>query len=104
MARFKNATISKKANILYEGHVTSRAVELEDGTKKTLGVMLPGEYQFTTIHEEIIEVQSGELEVLLPAQEWKKIVAPQTFRVPANSRFKLKIISLTDYCVSFVKN
>jgi len=104
MTDFKNVNISKKANILYDGHVTSRAIEFDDGSKKTLGVMLPGEYDFTTIHEEVIDVQSGELEVLLPAQEWKKIVAPQTFTVPANSRFKLKVVSLVDYCCSFIKH
>jgi len=104
MAMFENVKIAKKANILYEGQVTSRAIEFADGTKKTLGVMLPGEYDFTTIHEEILDVQSGELEVLLPAQDWKKIVAPQSFVVPANSKFKLKVVSLVDYCCSFIKH
>lgn len=104
MAVFENVKIAKKANILYEGHVTSRAIEFEDGTKKTLGVMLPGEYDFTTIHEEVLDIQSGELEVLLPAQDWKKIVSPQSFVVPANSRFKLKVVSLVDYCCSFIKH
>lgn len=103
MSDFENIKIAKKANILYDGHVTSRTIEFADGSKKTLGIMLPGEYEFTTIHENVIDVQSGELEVLLPAQEWKKIVAPQTFKVPANSRFKLKIVSLIDYCCSFTK-
>ncbi|MGB5918091.1 pyrimidine/purine nucleoside phosphorylase [Arcobacter sp.] len=101
MSVFENVKIAKKANILYEGHVTSRAIEFEDGSKKTLGVMLPGEYDFTTIHEELIDIESGELEVLLPAQDWKKIVAPQSFKVPANSKFKLKVVSLVDYCCSF---
>ncbi len=104
MSVFENVKIAKKANILYEGHVTSRAIEFEDGSKKTLGVMLPGEYDFTTIHEELIDVESGELEVLLPAQDWKKIVAPQSFKVPANSKFKLKVISLVDYCCSFKRH
>ena len=103
MSDFENIKIAKKANILYDGHVTSRTIEFPDGSKKTLGIMLPGEYEFTTIHENVIDVQSGELEVLLPAQEWKKIVAPQTFKVPANSRFKLKVVSLIDYCCSFTK-
>lgn len=103
MAAFENVTISKKANILYDGHVTSRSIEFQDGSKKTLGVMLQGEYEFTTIHEMMFEVQSGELEVMLPAQEWKKIVAPQSFKVPANAKYKLKVVSLVDYCCSFHK-
>ncbi|MDN5105760.1 pyrimidine/purine nucleoside phosphorylase [Aliarcobacter butzleri] len=46
----------------------------------------------------------GSLEVLLPAQEWKKYDAPASFEVPANSKFKLRVHNLTDYCCSFIKN
>lgn len=101
--KFENVTIAKSANILYEGHVTSRSLEFADGSKKSLGIMLPGEYEFITIHESIMDIQSGELEVMLPAEDWKKIVAPQTFNIPPNSRYKLKVHQLVDYCCSFVK-
>jgi len=36
--------IVKKANIYYDGKVTSRTIEFEDGSVKSLGIMLPGEY------------------------------------------------------------
>lgn len=101
--KFENVTIAKSANILYDGHVTSRSLELADGSKKSLGIMLQGEYEFISIHEMIMDIQSGELEVMLPAQDWKKIVAPQTFKVPPNSKYKLKVHSLIDYCCTFVK-
>ena len=44
MSEFKNVTVVKKANIYFEGKVTSRTVVFGDGSRKTLGVMLPGEY------------------------------------------------------------
>lgn len=100
---FKNVSIDKEASIFYDGKVTSRSLKFEDGSRKTLGIMLPGEYEFNTIHEELMDIQSGELEVMLPAQEWKKIVAPQTFNIPANSKFKLKVHNITDYCCTFIK-
>lgn len=100
---FKNVSIDKEASIFYDGKVTSRSLKFEDGSRKTLGIMLPGEYEFNTIHEELMDIQSGELEVMLPAQEWKKIVAPQTFNIPANSKFKLKVHHITDYCCTFIK-
>ena len=51
-----------------------------------------------------MDIQRGKLEVLLPAQEWVTFTGPATFEVPANSKFKLRVNSLVDYCCSFVKN
>lgn len=103
MSDYKNVSINKSANIFFDGKVTSRSIEFEDGSRKTLGIMLIGEYQFNTVHKEIMEINSGELEYKLPAEDWKKIIAPDKFEVPANSKFEIKIISLVDYCCSFIK-
>ena len=42
MSELKNVTVVKKANIYFDGKVTSRTVIFQDGTRKTLGIMLPG--------------------------------------------------------------
>ena len=103
MSQFENATITKAANIYFDGKVTSRSIQLQDGSSKTLGVMLPGDYEFNTDAKELMEILSGELEVLLPeGNEWKEIVGGESFEVPANSSFKLKIKTVTDYCCSFI--
>jgi uncharacterized protein YaiE (UPF0345 family) len=104
MAEFNNVTVVKKANVYFDGKVTSRSIIFSDGSKKTLGVMLPGEYEFSTGDKEIMEILAGDLEVLLPgAGEWKTVKGGEAFEVPAQSKFKLKIKKLTDYCCSFVK-
>jgi uncharacterized protein YaiE (UPF0345 family) len=104
MSEFTNVTIVKKANVYFNGNVTSRTVLFSDGSKKTLGVMLPGEYEFNTADKEIMEILSGDLDVLLPGVSgWKKIEGGESFEVPANSKFSLKIRTLTDYCCSFVR-
>jgi len=103
MSEFSNVTVVRKANIYFDGRVTSRTVLFADGTKKTLGVMLPGEYEFNTAAPEIMEIMAGELEVLLPgADGWQEIRAGQSFEVPADSRFTMKVKSLADYCCSFL--
>jgi purine/pyrimidine-nucleoside phosphorylase len=105
MSEFRGVTVIKKANVYFDGKVTSRTVLLPDGSKKTLGVMLPGEFEFNTSDREIMEIHSGELEVLLPGEnDWKKISGGMFFEVPANSKFKLKVKTLTDYCCSFIKS
>ncbi len=104
MSEFKNVTVVREANIYFDGKVTSRTVLFGDGSKKTLGVMLPGEYEFSTGDKEIMEILVGELEVMLPgASSWKKISGGQSFDVPANSKFTMKVKTLSDYCCSFVK-
>ena len=103
MTEFNNVTIVKKANIYFDGKVTSRTVIFSDGSKKTLGIMLPGEYEFGTDKKEIMQIIAGNLEVSLPGEDaWKTINGNEAFEVPAKSKFKLKIKEVTDYCCSYV--
>lgn len=102
MSTIEKATIAKKANVYFEGKVTSRAVELSDGTKQTLGIMLPGEYEFGTSERELMEITSGKMEVLLPGNsEWITVNGGESFDVPASSSFKLKVVEVVDYCCSY---
>ena len=95
----------KKANIYYDGKVTSRTVLFADGSRKTLGIMFPGDYDFGTADKEVMEILSGELSVLLPGEtQWKEIKGGDTFEVKANARFQLKVKSLVDYCCSYLKS
>ncbi|MGB5791617.1 pyrimidine/purine nucleoside phosphorylase [Poseidonibacter sp.] len=103
MAEFNNVSIAKAANILFEGNITSRTIVFEDNSRKTLGIMLPGEYELNTVHKEVMDIQRGILEVKLPAQDWVQFEGPTTFEVPANSKFRLRVHSLVDYCCSFIK-
>ena len=104
MSGFKGVTVIKKANVYFDGKVTSRSIIFQDGSKKTLGVMLPGEYEFNTADKEIMEILAGDLEVKLPGEDnWKTIKGGEQFEVPAQSKFGLKIKSLTDYCCSFIR-
>ncbi len=103
MSKFENVTVVKEANIYYDGKVTSRSIILSDGSLKSLGIMLPGEYTFNTNDKEIMEIMSGELDVKLPGEEWKTLHTPETFEVAANASFDLKIKSVTDYCCSYIK-
>lgn len=100
--RFEGVTVVKKANVYYDGKVTSRTVLFADGTRKTLGIMLPGEYDFGTDAPEVMEVLGGEMTVKLPgATEWRTFRAGESFAVPGKSRFQLKLAGVTDYCCSY---
>jgi len=103
MSKLENVSIVKEANIYYDGKVTSRIVELPDGSTISLGIMLPGEYTFKTNEAEIMEMLSGDLEVKLPNEEWKTLNTPESFNVGANSSFDIRVKTVTDYCCSYIK-
>ncbi len=103
MAEFKDVTVVKKANVYFDGKVSSRTIVFADGSRKTLGVMLPGEYEFGTAEKELMEIMAGELDVLLPGETgWRTIKGGESFEVPANSKFGLRVRAVTDYCCSFL--
>lgn len=102
MSQFENVTVIREANIYFDGKVTSRTVLFSDGSRKTLGVMLPGDYAFGTEQAEIMEILAGKLSVLLPDSEWQDFEAGQSFQVPANARFELKVEQPTDYCCTYL--
>jgi len=103
MDQFEKVTIVKKANIYFDGKVTSRTVIFADGEKKTLGIMLPGEYEFGTGDKEIMEILEGSLQVQLPdSNDWRIVKGGESFEVAANSKFKLIVQATTDYCCSYL--
>jgi len=66
--------------------------------------MLPGEYEFGTEDKELMEILAGELEILLPgSNSWQAIVGGESFEVPAQSKFGVRIKTITDYCCSYFK-
>jgi uncharacterized protein YaiE (UPF0345 family) len=103
MQQFDNVAVELEGNSYFDGAVTSRTVNFADGTKKTLGFMLPGEYEFGTAAAELMEITSGELDVKLPeSNEWISIKGGESFTVPANAKFQVNVKSIVDYCCSYL--
>ena len=103
MTEFNNVTISTVASVYFDGQVTSRKVTFADGSFKTLGIMMPGEYTFKTAEKELMEFQQGIVSVLLPGTDtWQTITANQSFYVPANASFDIKVSELADYCCTYI--
>ena len=98
-----NVSVNLRSNIYFEGRVTSRNIKFSDGSLKTLGVMLEGEYEFNTSKKEIMEITSGKIHVLLPgSSKWQIFTENTSFDVPSNSSFKVKVNKITNYCCSYI--
>jgi len=103
MSEFTNVTVVKKANIYFDGKVTSRTVIFADGSKKTLGVLLPGEYTFNTDARELMEILAGLMEVRVAGETtWRTVKGGETFEVPAKSSFTMRVQQVSDYICSFL--
>ncbi len=103
MAEFTNVTVTAEANYYFDGKVTSRTLTFADGSVKTLGIMMPGEYEFGTSQYEIMDIMAGELDVKLPdSDSYMTIKGGETFEVPANAKFQVNVKTVTDYCCSYL--
>lgn len=90
MAQYDNVSVVKTANVYFDGKCVSHTIQLTDGTKKTVGVILPASLTFNTGAPEIMEGVGGNCRVRLKGEsEWKTYGAGQSFNVPGNSSFEI---------------
>lgn len=95
---FSNATVKHRANVYHDGKVTSRPVITAEGEMKSLGIMLPGHYRFSTQAPEVMDVTQGRCRVkLADEQVWTDYQAGESFSVPGNSHFEIEVDELVDY-------
>ena len=105
MAKYENVDVDKIANIYFNGNVISRNIFLQDGSRKTLGVMLPGKYEFNTDARELMEITSGKLNLKIQNdREWTLIKDGMDFNIPKNSSFKVEVLELVNYICSYFED
>jgi uncharacterized protein YaiE (UPF0345 family) len=101
--QFDQVSIIKRANVYFDGKCVSHTVLFADGTRKTLGVILPGALNFGTDAPELMEVQAGQCRIRLEgSDEWKTYGAGESFSVPGKSRFDIDVIETLDYICSYL--
>ncbi len=90
--KFEGVALSTRANVYFDGKCVSHGFVLADGTKKSVGVVLPASLTFGTAAAEIMECVGGSCRVRLKgADEWKTYGAGESFAVPANSSFDIEV-------------
>lgn len=90
MSQFDQVSVVKQANVYFDGKCVSHTVLFADGTRKTVGVILPSTLTFKTSASEVMEGVEGVCRVRLAGEsEWREWGAGQSFRVPADSSFEI---------------
>ena len=101
--RFDGVAVLTKANVYFDGKVVSHTVFMADGAKKTIGLIYPGSFNFTTAAAEEMAIVAGACRVRLKGESsWKSYAAGTSFPVAANWAFDIEVESgITEYVCSF---
>jgi purine/pyrimidine-nucleoside phosphorylase len=103
VSTFDQVSVVIEANIYFDGKVSSRTVLFPDGSKKTLGLLLPGEYHFNTDAPEHMKISEGVVEYRLnKGDDWIKVEQDGEFNIPGKSSFDIRAITIVDYICSFL--
>ncbi len=99
---FENVSVVKQANVYFDGKCVSHTIQLADGTKKSVGVVLPSALTFNTGAPEIMETVAGSVRYRLKGEtEWKTAAAGQSFSIPGNSSFDIEVTEPYHYVCHF---
>ena len=102
MSKFDNVSVTKKANVYFDGKCISHTVHFPDGSRKSVGVILPSKLTFKTGEPEQMEITAGSCRVKLPGdQDWRVYRDGDSFKVPANSAFNIEPLETLDYVCHF---
>jgi len=102
MSKFDNVSVDKKGNVFFDGKCVSHSVFFPDGSRKTVGVILPSTLTFNVGTPELMEITSGTCRVKIGDEpEFKTYSAGDKFSVAANSRFVIETNEVINYVCSF---
>jgi uncharacterized protein YaiE (UPF0345 family) len=97
-----NISVTTQANVYFDGKCVSHGIAYPDGTKKSVGVILPSTLTFSTGAAEIMECVSGACEYKLAGSDaWVTSTAGEKFNVPGNSKFEIRVTEPYHYICHF---
>ena len=100
--KIDGVAVTTKANVYFDGKCVSHGITFPDGTKKSVGVILPASLTFSTGAPEIMECVAGACEYRLAGSElWLKSTAGDKFSVPGNSKFEIRVADAYHYICHF---
>ncbi|MEO7726307.1 MAG: pyrimidine/purine nucleoside phosphorylase [Burkholderiales bacterium] len=102
MHKFDNVSVTRKANVYFDGKCVSHTIHFPDGSRKSVGVIFPAKLTFKTAEPEIMEITAGSCRVKLPGETAARTYrAGESFKVPANASFDIEALEPLDYVCHF---
>lgn len=101
-SRIDGVAVTTQANVYFDGKCISHSLTYPDGTKKSVGVILPATLTFNTGAAEIMECVAGSCEYRLAGNEtWQTSHAGEQFAIAANSSFDIRVSQAYHYICHF---
>lgn len=101
--KINNVSVGKKANVFFDGKCVSHSIFFADGSRKTLGVIMPGsQLTFNIGVAELMEITAGECAVKIAGESaFKTYTSGMSFSVAENSSFEIHAKDEVNYVCSF---
>ena len=99
--KIDNVSVQTKANVYFDGKCVSHTVQFADGTKKSVGVILPSKLTFNTGVPEIMQTVAGSCRYKLQGGDWQECRAGGSFAIPGNSSFDIEVTEPYHYVCHF---
>ncbi len=85
-------TVQTQANVYFDGRCVSHTITLADGTRKSVGVILPSTLTFNTGAPEVMETVAGACRIKLAGSDaWQTYGPGEKFDVPGQSSFEIRV-------------
>jgi purine/pyrimidine-nucleoside phosphorylase len=100
--KIDGVSVVTQANVFFDGKCISHTLIGANGTKVSVGVILPATLTFNTGAPEIMECVAGFCEYKLDGSDtWIKSSAGEKFSVPGQSKFDIRVSAPYHYICHF---
>ena len=101
-AIFENVSVTTQGNVYFDGKCVSYSITLADGSKKSIGVILPATLTFKTGAPEIMECVGGACDYKLAGSDvWRTSNEGEKFSVPGDTSFEIRVMQPYHYICHF---
>ncbi len=100
--QFDGVTVATTASVYFDGKCISHGITLADGSKKSVGVVLPATLTFNTGAPEIMECVAGGCEYKLKGSDaWLNSGPGDKFSIAGHSSFDIRVTEPYHYICHF---
>lgn len=95
-------SVTTQASVYFDGKCISHGITLADGSKKSVGVVLPASLTFNTGAPEIMECVAGGCDYKLAGSDvWHSSRPGERFSIAGNSSFEIRVTEPYHYICHF---
>ena len=97
-----SVTVGTQASVYFDGKCVSHAITLSDGSRKSVGVVLPATLTFKTGAPERMECTGGACEYRMSESDgWQSSMPGQSFSIAGDSSFQIRVTEAYHYICHF---